>query len=78
MNARGYQQYGDTFILRFASLKMVVLLHETALANFPMATTVCTYSLCLYISLLHTHTVLKFASVKFINVKNWFANVATM
>ena len=39
MNARGGQQDGGTFILRYTSQKIVVLLHKTALVNFPMATT---------------------------------------
>ncbi len=39
MNARGAQCDCGTFILQYASLKMAVLLHKTALVNFPMATT---------------------------------------
>ena len=41
MNAWGAQWHGGIFILQFTSLKMVLLLHKTALVNFPMATTVC-------------------------------------
>ena len=40
MNAWGAQWHGGIFILQFTSLKMVLLLHKTALVNFPMATTV--------------------------------------
>ena len=40
MNALGVQLHGGIFILRYTSLKMAVLLHKTALLNFPMATTV--------------------------------------
>ena len=34
------QWHSGTFVLRYTSLKMAVLLHKTALINFPMATTV--------------------------------------
>ena len=40
MNAWGAQWHGGIFILQYTSLKMVLLLHKTALVNFPMATTV--------------------------------------
>ena len=40
MNARGAQWHGGIFMKRYTSLKMAVLLHKTALVNFPMATTV--------------------------------------
>ena len=40
MNAWGAQWHGGIFILQFTSLKIVLLLHKTALDNFPMATTV--------------------------------------
>ena len=40
MNALGAQWYGGIFILQFISLKMAVLLHKTALVNFPMASSV--------------------------------------
>ena len=40
MNAFGTQWCGHIFTLHFTSLKMAVLLHKTALVNFPMATTV--------------------------------------
>ena len=40
MNAWGAQWYGGIFILQYFSLKIVLLLHKTALVNFPMATTV--------------------------------------
>ena len=39
MNAQGFQRHDGIFILRYTFLKMAVLLHKTALANFPMATT---------------------------------------
>ena len=41
INAQGPHWNSDIFILRYTSLKMAVLLHKTALVNFPMATTVC-------------------------------------
>ena len=40
MNARGAQQHAGIFILWYTSLKMALLLHKTALVNFPMATIV--------------------------------------
>ena len=40
MNTRGAQWDGGTFILRYTSLKMGILLHKITLANFPMAATV--------------------------------------
>ena len=40
MNAREAQWYSRISILQYTSLKMTFLLHKTALANFPMATTV--------------------------------------
>ena len=40
MNAWGAQQHAGIFILWYTSLKMALLLHKTALVNFPMATTV--------------------------------------
>ena len=40
MNARRAQWHGGIFILPYTSLQMVLLLHKTALVNFPMATTV--------------------------------------
>ena len=40
MNARGAQQHAGIFILWYTSLKMALLLHKSALVNFPMATTV--------------------------------------
>ena len=40
MNVWGAQWHGGIFILRYTSLKMVLLLHKTAFVNFPMATTV--------------------------------------
>ena len=40
MNARGAQWYGGIFILQYTPLKIEVLLHKTALVNFPMAITV--------------------------------------
>ena len=40
MNSWGAQWHGDIFISPYTSLKMVVLLHNTALVNFPMAPTV--------------------------------------
>ena len=40
MNAWGAQWHGGIFILQYTSLKMVLLLHKTALVNFPLATTV--------------------------------------
>ena len=43
MNARGAQWYGGISILQYTSLKIEVLLHKTALVNFPMATTVNSY-----------------------------------
>ena len=45
MNAWGAQWHGGIFILQFTTLKMVLLLHKTALVNFPMATTVSKYLL---------------------------------
>ena len=44
MNAWGAQWHGGIFILQYTSLKMVLLLHKTALVNFPMATTVLVFS----------------------------------
>ena len=40
MNTWGAQWLDDTFILWYTSLQMTVLLHKTAIVNFPMATTV--------------------------------------
>ena len=40
MNAWGAQWHGDIFILQYTPLKMVLLLHKTALVNFIMPTTV--------------------------------------
>ena len=40
MNSWEAQLHGGIFILQYTSLKMVLLLHKTALVNFPMATTV--------------------------------------
>ena len=40
MNGWGVQWHGSIFLLQKTSLKMSVLLHKTALVNFPMATTV--------------------------------------
>ena len=40
MKVQGAQWHGSIFILQYTSLKMVLLLHKTALVNFPMATTV--------------------------------------
>ena len=40
MNVYGAQQHAGIFILWYTSLKMALLLHKTALVNFPMATTV--------------------------------------
>ena len=40
MNACGAQWHGNIFILQYTFLKMALLLHKTALVNFPMATTV--------------------------------------
>ena len=40
MNALGSQWLGGIFTLQYTTLKLTVLLHETALINFPMATIV--------------------------------------
>ena len=40
MNGLGVQWRGGIFIFQLTSLKMTVLLHKTALVNFPMGTTV--------------------------------------
>ena len=40
MNAWGVQRHGGIFILQYSSLKMILLLHKTALVNFSMAITV--------------------------------------
>ena len=40
MNSYGVQQHAGNSILWYTSLKMALLLHKTALVNFPMATTV--------------------------------------
>ena len=40
MNAYGAQQHAGISILLYISLKIALLLHKTALVNFPMATTV--------------------------------------
>ena len=40
MNGRGAQWHNGTLVLQYTSLKMEVLLHKTALVNFPMVTTV--------------------------------------
>ena len=44
INARGTQWLGGNFALQYTILKMTVLLHKIALANFQIATTVCKYS----------------------------------
>ena len=43
VNARGAQRHDGIFILQYTSLKMAILLHKTALVNFPMATTLYAY-----------------------------------
>ena len=40
MNDWGSQYLGGIFTLQYTILKMTILLHKTALVNFPMATTV--------------------------------------
>ena len=40
MNTQGEQRHDGIFIFGYTSLEMAVLLHNTALVNFPMATTV--------------------------------------
>ena len=40
INAWGAQWLGGNFTLQYIILKMTILLHKTALVNFPMATTV--------------------------------------
>ena len=51
MNAWGAQWHGGIFIQQYTSLKMVLLLHKTALVNFPMATTVDDFKYLSYNSL---------------------------
>ena len=77
MNAWGAQWHGGIFILQYTSLKMVLLLHKTALVNFPMATTVsknnlqksegfvkyhCIYFISLAVVLHRDFCVIKFSS----------------
>ena len=49
MNAQGAQRHDGIFMLQYTSLKMAILLHETTLVNFPMATAVSILKLIIFI-----------------------------
>ena len=66
MNALGTQKHAGIFILWYTSLKMALLLHKTALVNFPMATTV--YA----IAALMFHWILQASSWHYIQILHKF------